>query len=106
MRVSMLTAVVWLGLLGAPAAAAELQILLPLGRAAYQTNERIDFAVARTDSKPLTAGNLTLTLHGEDGGRLSFTLPVKKAAVEGKQARAIEHLHVNGWLLRPGNYTV
>ena len=26
--------------------------------------------------------------------------------VQGKDARATEHYHVNGWLLRPGHYTV
>src|SRR5271169_4075829 len=90
-----------------PASAAELKILLPLGRTAYQTNERIDLAVVRDGSgMSLAGGDLVLTLHGEGGGRLSFTLHAARIAPEAGTTRSVEHLHVNGWLLRPGKYTV
>jgi hypothetical protein len=87
--------------LSAPAlAAAKAEILLPLGRGVYQTNEWIDISVVRTGTEPPAAGSLVLTLNGADGSQLSYTFPVKAAA------RSTEHLHVNGALLRPGKYTV
>jgi hypothetical protein len=88
--------------LAAPLHAADLKILLPLQRKVYQTNERIDLSVVRYAKEALPAGDLVLTLAGEDGSRLSFTFPVSKA--EG--GRAVEHLHLNGRLLRPGKYKV
>jgi hypothetical protein len=81
-------------------AAAKVDILLPLGRTVYQTNEWIDISVLRTATEPLSAGELVLTLDGADGSKLSYTFPVKAGT------RATEHLHVNGALLRPGMYTV
>jgi len=87
-----------------PAAAAELKILLPLGRTAYQTNERIDVAVVRSAPKALPGSNLTLRLLGDDASRMSFSFPVPAVPVQGKDARRTEHLHLNGWLLRPGHY--
>ena len=87
--------------LPAVAHAAKAEILLPLGRNAYQTNEWIDVSVVRGDAQALKAGELVLTLDGADGSKLSYTFPVKAA---GKQAT--EHLHLNGWLLRPGKYTI
>ena len=89
-----------------PAAAAKLALLLPLGRAAYQTNEPIDLSVVRSDAQALAAGDLLLTVTGEDGSKLAFTFPVKAVPVVGNDARATEHLHLNGWLLRPGKYTL
>src|SRR5947209_16221422 len=80
--------------------AAQAEILLPLVRTVYQTNEWIDISVVRSDAKPLAAGNLVLTLNGGDGSVLTYTFPVKAAA------RSTEHLHVNSALLRPGKYTV
>jgi hypothetical protein len=88
------------------AAAADLKILLPLQRTAYQTNERIELSVLRTDKAPLPAGDLVLKLQGEEGGRLQFTFPAKQVDPAGGEARAVEHLYVNGRLLRPGKYTV
>jgi hypothetical protein len=90
----------------APTPGRSAQILLPLGRSAYQTNERIDLAVVRSSSEALAAGDLALTLTGTDGSKLAFTFPVKAVPVQGKQARATEHFHVNGYLLRPGSYTL
>jgi hypothetical protein len=87
-------------LLALPVAAhaAKVEILLPLGRNVYQTNEWIDVSVVRSDAQALKAGDLVLTLNGADGSVLSYTFPVKAVA------RSTEHLHLNGALLRPGKY--
>ncbi|HYG73755.1 MAG TPA: hypothetical protein VEK08_01880 [Planctomycetota bacterium] len=90
----------------ASAWAADPALLLPLNRTAYQTNERIDLAVVRSSDKELAAGELTLTVSGDDGSKLVFTYPVKAAAVSGKDARTTEHLYLNAWLLRPGKYSL
>jgi hypothetical protein len=87
--------------LPAIAHAAKADVLLPLGRSVYQTNEWIDISVVRSDTQPLKAGELILTLASADGSKLSYTFPVKAA-----DKQATEHLHVNGALLRPGKYTV
>jgi hypothetical protein len=91
-------------LLAASPAAADLKVLLPLNRTAYQTNEWIDVSVHRTDPQGLPAATLRLTLQGADGSELTATFPL--AAVATKPARQTEHLHVNGWLLRPGSYKI
>jgi len=88
------------------AAMAELQILLPLDRTAYQTNERIDVAVVRSSNAALEANDMTVTLTGEGGSKLTFVLPVGAVALAGDTARRTEHLYLNGWLLRPGRYTL
>jgi hypothetical protein len=85
-----------------PARAAELKLLLPLGRVAYQPNERIDVSVVRRAPDGLKEGPLTLTLTSTDGSRLHFAFAARSAA--GKPAVATEHLHLNGALLRPGTY--
>ena len=89
-----------------PAAATELKLSLPLGRTAYQTNELIDLSVMRADIQALPAAELTVGLTGADGSTMSFTFPLAAVAAGDKGARATEHLHLNGWLLRPGQYTV
>lgn len=91
---------------GAPAAAAKLELLLPLGRTAYQTNEDIHLAVVRSGEEALSAGELKLTVAGGDGSRMSFTLAVPAVAVAGKDARATEHVYLNARLLRPGHYAI
>ena len=97
-------AALWLAAL--PAQAAKAQVLLPLNRTAYQTNEQIDIAVVRSDAQALPAGVLTLTVTGADASKMVFTFPVGAVPVANNEARATENLHVNGWLLRPGAYTV
>jgi hypothetical protein len=87
-------------------AQAELQILLPLARQAYQTNETIDVSVVRSGAAALPAGDLVLTVVGESGSRASFTFPLPAVAVSGTGARDTVHLHLNGWLLRPDKYTL
>jgi hypothetical protein len=91
-----------------PAGAADLKIVLPLQREAYQTNEWIDVSVVRNDAKELPAGTLTLTLRPVSftGGDVTVEFDVPAVAVQGKEARRVEHLHVSGWLLRPGKYRV
>jgi hypothetical protein len=107
-RATLLTCLTLIGLLPVlPAAqgpSAQLKILLPLGRVAYQTNEQIDLSVVRSSPDGLKKGTLDLTLNAADGSKLNFTFPVKAAA--GKPAVATENLHLNGYLLRPGKYTV
>jgi hypothetical protein len=76
------------------ARAAEVKLLLPLRRTAYQTNEVIDLSVVRGAGRP--AAELVLTLAGTDGSRFEAAFPATRAA---------EHLHLNAWLLRPGKYT-
>jgi len=87
-------------------AQAKLQILLPLGRVAYQTNERIDVSVVRTSPTALPEAALSFTVTGEDASKLAFTFPLTAVPVVGADARATEHLHLNGALLRPGKYTL
>jgi len=89
--------------------AAQVQLQLPLGRTAYQTNETIDLAAVRTSAdSPLAAGTLTLTAKGEaDGSALTFAFAVHAVPADEKgMARATEHLHLNGALLRPGRYEI
>jgi hypothetical protein len=91
-----------------PVAAAEVNIHLPLDRGAYQTNEWIDISVIRSDAQALPAGTLTLTLKplSFEGGTVTASFDASPVALERKDARRVEHLHVNGWLLRPGKYRV
>ena len=84
--------------------AAQLQVLLPLERVAYQTNEQIAISVVRSDEAALPAAELTLTVTGDNASTLVFSFPLK--AVTTAPARTTEHYHINGWLLRPGKYTV
>jgi hypothetical protein len=95
-------------LLGYSAAQAEtkLEFIRPLERTEYQTNERIDLALVRSDAQALPAGEITLTLSGELGSKLSFSFPVQAVPLGEKEARATEHFYLNGWLLRPDRYTL
>ncbi|MGA2497957.1 MAG: hypothetical protein ABSH20_09460 [Tepidisphaeraceae bacterium] len=90
----------------APLHAAELRLSLPLGRVAYQTNESIELAVVRSDKQPLPAGSLRLHLSGSDGSAADLSIPVGAVPLAGADARTTEHLRLNGWLLRPGNYGI
>ncbi|OPZ26664.1 MAG: hypothetical protein BWZ02_01932 [Lentisphaerae bacterium ADurb.BinA184] len=87
-------------------AAPELRLALPLGRTAYQTNEWIDVTVVRSDAAPLPAGTLAVTLTGTDGSRIALAFPAAEVAAVDGQARAVEHLRLDGRLLRPGAYTL
>ena len=88
------------------AQAAQVRVILPLGRAAYQTNETIDVSVVRSDTQALAAGVLTLTVAGADNSQMVFTFPVRAVPLAGANASTTENLHLNGWLMRPGAYTV
>jgi hypothetical protein len=100
------SAILALFLCASVAPGAELKLLLPQSRTAFQTNEWIDLSVVRSSPQALPAAPLTLTLAGADGSQLKATFPLPAVAVSGNAARQTEHLHVNGWLLRPGKYTV
>ncbi len=91
-----------------PTHAANVKIGLPLQRDAYQTNEWIDISVVRSDNAALPAGTLTLHLQpvNFEGGDVVATFDAPAVAVQGKEARRVEHLHISGWLLRPGKYHV
>jgi hypothetical protein len=84
--------------------AAELQILLPLQRTAYQTNEQIDLSIVRQSAQALPAGDLVLKLSDAAGSKASFTFAVPAVPAHDGQARRTEHLHLSGRLLRPGHY--
>ncbi len=88
------------------AVAAEVKVLLPQNRTVFQTNEWIDVSVVRHEAQALAAGPLVLTLVGSDGSSVATTFSAPAVAVMGNEARATEHLHVNGWLLRPGTYAI
>ena len=91
---------------GAPLSAAELKIVLPLGRTAYQTNEWIDVSVVRSSPTLLAGSTLKLTAAARDGARIEAEFPVAAVPVWGGDALRTEHYHLNGWLLRPGRYTL
>jgi hypothetical protein len=88
-----------------PVSAAKLTITQPLGRSAYQTNEWIDLSVVRSEKGALKKGDLELTVSGADGSKFDFTFAVPGVEAAG-EARRTEHLHLNGWLLRPGKYAI
>ncbi|MBM4034331.1 MAG: hypothetical protein FJ291_21510, partial [Planctomycetes bacterium] len=90
------------------ASAAELKLLMPLGRVAYQTNEAIGVSVVRSAKEALAAGELRLALAGPEGSRVTVVFPVTGGTPvpPDTEARRTEHLHLNGWLLRPGRYTL
>ncbi len=91
---------------GSVGAAAGLELHLPLARTACQDNELISVSVVRSSPDPLHAGELQCRLTGSDGSALEFVFQVPTVAAANGPARAVEHLHLNGWLLRPGAYTV
>jgi len=87
-------------------AAPQVQLLLPLGRTAYQTNEQIDLSTVLSDTQALPAGILTLLVTGDDASTLAFTFPMSAVAANNGAARTTQHFHLDGRLLRPGAYTV
>ena len=88
------------------AVAAETKMVLPLGRTVYQTNESIPLAVTRASNDALQAGKLELTVTGNDGSQMAFTLPASAVAAGEGGARATEHVNLNARLMRPGHYLV
>src|SRR5262245_25894802 len=85
------------------AAWAEVLILLPQGRTAFQTNEWIDVSVVRSEAKDLGGGAVTLTLAGADGSQVETSFKVEPV-VDKIKPSVTHHYHLNGWLLRPGKY--
>ncbi|HUW30039.1 MAG TPA: hypothetical protein VM223_00345 [Planctomycetota bacterium] len=84
--------------------AAELQVVLPSGRAAYQTNEMIDVSVIASDAGALPAADLDLSVTGLDGSRTDLSFPLAAVPADGNGARLVEHIRLNARLLRPGKY--
>ena len=83
-----------------------ISLLLPLGRSAYQTNEWIDLSVVRSRAADLPAGELQLLVASADGSSLRFSFSLPAVAAINGTARATAHLHLNGFLLRPGEYNL
>ena len=54
--------------------------------------------------EPLAASTLSLSLAGQDGSSLAATFAAPAVPVSSGTARRTEHLHLSGWLLRPGRY--
>jgi len=80
--------------------AVELTLTFPQNRKVFQTNERIDVSVVRAGEGELPAGNLTLVLTGEKT-TMTFVFGLKAG-----QGSATDHLHLSGWLIKPGAYTL
>jgi len=81
------------------ALALDLKLNLPQNRTVFQTNERIDVAVVRA-GEVLAEGNVTLVLAG-DKTKMTFVFGLKGGADS-----ATDLLHLNGWLIKPGKYTL
>ena len=93
-------------LAGRPSAAASLKLLLPLGRTAYQTNEQIDVSVVLQRRAGVARRRPGSHVVGRRRQPNVVRLPGGPAAAGSHGAAATEHLHFNGWLLRPGHYTL
>jgi len=98
---ALLVLLLGLGFCTATLCQAEVKLLLPLARTAYQCNENIPLTVLRSGTPAKGSGDLGLKLTGTDGSCLTFSFPIGKA-----ESRSVAHLQVNGWLLRPGSYRV
>ena len=86
--------------------AGKIEMFLPLNRDAYQTNETIPLAIVRTAGEAMPAGDLGVTVTGDDGSVMKFTLRVPAVPVAGKNAATTEHVYLNARLMRPGHYKV
>jgi hypothetical protein len=84
-----------------PALASALELHLPLGRVAYQTNEEIDLAVV-LDGASAKADEIGVTALAEQGGKFAFVFPAHAAKAE----RRTVLVRLNARLMRPGNYTI
>jgi len=84
----------------ATVAAVELKLAFPQGRATFQTNELIDVSVVRSGEGDLPAGNVTLVL-SNDTSAMTFVF-----ALQAGRGSATDHLRLNGWLIKPGQYTL
>jgi len=89
-----------LALLPAAMASADLKLLFPQNRAVFQTNELIDVSLLRTGEGNLPAGNVTLVLTG-NGSKMTFVFGLKAGSDS-----ATDNLHLNGWMIKPGTYTL
>ena len=82
------------------ALAVELTLTFPQDRTTFQTNEMIDVSIVRSGEGALPAGNLTLVLAGEKS-TMTFVFGLKAGSES-----ATDHLHLNGWMIKPGAYTL
>jgi len=89
-----------MAMLPAAVASADLKLHFPQNRSAFQTNELIDVSVVRSGEGDLPAGNLTLVL-SNDKSTMTFVFALKAG-----NGSATDHLHLNGWLITPGKYTL
>jgi len=80
--------------------AAEMKLAFPQNRKTFQTNEMIDVSVVRTGEGALPAGNVTLVLTGENS-KMTFVFGLQAGA-----GSATDNLHLNGWMIKPGSYTL
>jgi len=86
----------------AVASAVEMTLMFPQNRTTFQTNERIDVSVVRSGEGAFPAGNVTLVLAEADGqSTMTFVFGLKAGAES-----ATDHLHLNGWMIKPGAYTL
>src|SRR5438128_4757017 len=84
-----------------PALAPALELHLPLGRIAYQTNEDIDLAIVLSGAS-LKAEELTVTAASEQGGKLAFVFPTRTPPYNVNEERRTVFVRLNGRLMRPG----
>ncbi len=75
------------------------RLIFPLGRVAYQTNEMIDLSIVRASGATKNTTDLKVSLTSDDGSQIDLVFP-------GKSNDAVEHLQLNGHLLRPAKYSV
>jgi len=92
--------------LAGPLFAAQVEVTLPLGRQVYQTNESIPIAVVRSSDEALPAGEMEVTVTGNDASQMVFELDVPAVAAGADGARRTEHVYLDGRLMRPGHYLV
>ena len=92
--------VLLLAVVPASVVSAELKLMFPQNRTTFQTNERIDVSIVRAGEGALPPGNVTLVL-ADAKSTMTFVFGLKAG-----DGSATDHLHVNGWLLKPGAYTL
>ncbi|MCL2701487.1 MAG: hypothetical protein FWE88_07320, partial [Phycisphaerae bacterium] len=82
--------------------AIELTLFFPQNRSAFQTNELIDVSVIRSGEGALPAGAVTLVLAEADGkSTMTFVFGLKAG-----DGSATDNLRLNGWMIKPGAYTL
>jgi len=81
-----------------------LEIIFPLKRTSFQTNELIYFSVVSNND--VLGNGLKVRIKGDDGSLLdSFFIPQFLTPGRNKSTK-VEHFVINGSLLKPGHYTI